>query len=559
MTFESIVSIFLASTIIIVVVVICVRNINPKRKLIRFVTKDCLHQVAVLLDKDIIQENHSYTKEEIEKITKLSFEDWKHWLEQVRLAKSISKKYPTAFGDYLQEYFPQVRKRKNVENRWLRAKSSKNEVLIDGMLSNELSFVLSESDENWNNRIRISSEAKRIIYANRDGYKTYCEIKKTDSPVSIDVLRDKKAIEEYQVAFEISKNYDGWEDRQKEFCSNYYEICKEHRDCDGRFTYQVKFSHIDKYCKHVESEFKIWQGFVGSFSFEHEALLPEHMLRNKNNLPAWKIRERYYYKRVYDALFNVIEGITEKQGSKPLIVFVFSSRYEWEKETYNYHYRHLRESLTSNDYTITELESINTIKKDEIFDSVVLIDLITHNEDLKINSRIIAEYFTSKQPFIAYYSLLKEYSEEEVLRFYKNKKIEIIEQKKMQELQEIEFVKNLILKVNKHSYFSYTAITNTLIGRAGGANAIKKVWLDDPSKYHFKMEDSTGVMIKGSYSLDNELNYIEFNMSGSKTSVDDVSKYTYKLFLEMGIWNQFKSKGEDAINRMNSMGLLSTH
>ena len=118
---------------------------------------------------------------------------------------------------------------------------------------------------------------------------------------------------------------------------------------------------------------------------------------------------------------------------------------------------------------------------------------------------------------------------------------------------------DMILKVNKHSYFSYTAITNTLIGRAGGANAIKKVWLDDPSKYHFKMEDSTGVMIKGSYSLDNELNYIEFNMSGSKTSVDDVSKYTYKLFLEMGIWNQFKSKGEDAINRMNSMGLLSTH
>ena len=139
--------------------------------------------------------------------------------------------------------------------------------------------------------------------SNKEGYDTYCEIKKTKQPTAIDILRDSKEIEELQKVYNQSTIYKDWENRQKDFSTKYYEICKEHRECDGRFTYQVKFSYNDRYGKRIESDFKVWQGFVGSYSYECEDLQPSHMISTRNNLPEWKSKDRYYYNKVYDGIF----------------------------------------------------------------------------------------------------------------------------------------------------------------------------------------------------------------------------------------------------------------
>ena len=391
---------------------------TPKRKLYKYIISNCLHQVAVILDKDEIPENYSFTQEEKLVIEEIPLEEWMHWHNQVEMAKSVAKKYPLAFNDMLLELFPQVYRRKSVVKRQSNKNINKNEVLVEGLLTKEISLIIAETEENWNKRICNNSKASKIRLSNKEGYETYCEIKKNTHPTTIDILRDSNEIIELQKAYNQSIIYNDWIKRQNEFGSKYYNLCKEHRDSDGRFPYQVKFTYNDKYFKRIESEFKVWQGFVGSYSYECEELLPSHMVSNRNNLPKWKSQGRYYSNRVYDGLFKVVEGLTNIQGSKPLVVFVFSSRYEWSMDTYNYHYKYLRNLLESNGYNTVNMETLSDISNKAEYESVMIVDLITHNDDLKLNCKLIAEYFTKKQPNIAYYSLLKEYTKEEVQKYY---------------------------------------------------------------------------------------------------------------------------------------------
>lgn len=557
---------------IIVVVAFCVataiivRVNSPKRKLLKYIKSKCLLQAAVLLDKDDVSANYTFSPEEIASLQKLQLEEWKHWHSQVETAKVIAKSYPTVFIDFIHELFPKVSRRKSVIKQQSNRRYNKVEVLIEGLKSEELSLVIAETEESWKERIATKAKVDSIKNSNKEGYDTYCEIKKTKQPTAIDILRDSKEIEELQKVYNQSTIYKDWENRQKDFSTKYYEICKEHRECDGRFTYQVKFSYNDRYGKRIESDFKVWQGFVGSYSYECEDLQPSHMISTRNNLPEWKSKDRYYYNKVYDGIFQVIEKLSNMHNSKPLVVFVFSSRYEWDKDTYNYHYKYLRNQLQLNDYETIDMELITNVSKEKEYESVIIIDLITHNDDLKNNCKLLAEYFTKKQPNIAYYSLLKEYSKEEVKRFYKKKVAEkkvVIEPAPVPppdtKDENIEFIKSQFQRVNKHSFFSYIAITNTLIGEAGNAEQVKAEWLDIPSKYHITTDDCNNSQIGVHYSTDGKVTYTEYHVKGNSFSLDDVVEYTYNLFKLMGVLSQFRSKGSRAIDYMNDKGLLSHH
>lgn len=549
-----------------IAIAIIVRINAPKRKLYKYLRSNCMLQAAVLLDKDEIFASYSFTQEEKLVIEKMSLEDWMHWHSQVEMAKAIANKYPLAFNDLLMELFPQVYRRKCVVKRQSNRRLNKNEVLVEGLLTNELSLVIAESEESWNNRISNNGKASRIKISNKDGFETYCEIKKRSCPTTIEILRDSNEIVELQKAYNQSLIYNEWEKRQEDFCDKYYALCKEHRNSDGRFTYNVKFTHNDKYFRRIESEFKVWQGFVGAYSYESEELQPSHMISTRNKLPEWKSYERYYYNQVYDGIFQVAEGLASMQESKPLIVFVFSSRYEWNQDTYNKHYRYIRNLLESNGYDTVNMELLSKISKEAEYESVMIIDLITHNDDLKLNCKLIAEYFTKKQPNIAYYSLLKEYSKNEVERFYKKKseeKKKVIAQPApitppLKKNEDIEFIKEQFKRVNKHSFFSYIAITNTLIGKARHAEDVKKIWLDIPGKYHIET-DCSATQIETQYSTDGKNTYTEYRIDGNSFSLDDVAEYTYNLFKAMGVLSQFRSKGSKAIDFINRLECLKHH
>ena len=93
---------------------------------------------------------------------------------------------------------------------------------------------------------------------------------------------------------------------------------------------------------------------------------------------------------------------------------------------------------------------------------------------------------------------------------------------------------------------------------AGSSEQTKRKWLDNPDQYDFRVKDKQNY-ISGEYSIDGGNSYQELSIIGSERSVDDVARYTYLLFKEMGVLDQFKEKGQYAVEFMNSVGSLAHH
>ena len=279
MSFESIIALVIVVAVIIIATTIIMRMTNNKKKVVRYVKSRCAKQIAVLLNKEKITPEYSFSSEEEDILCSLTIEDWKHWTFQVKDAKEVAKKYPLAFDDFIAESFPQIYNRKCFEKSKFTSTARKREAVIDSMTSEELSLVLAETSDNWNARIKKNSIASEIKRTNRDGYTTYCDVLKRASLSTTEIIRDKRAIIEYQRTYENSKIYEGWEEKQNTFSSLYHSLCSEHRKSDGRFTYQVKFNHIDKFGKLISSEFKVWQGFVDAFSFSDIEEKPQFMIK----------------------------------------------------------------------------------------------------------------------------------------------------------------------------------------------------------------------------------------------------------------------------------------
>lgn len=155
---------------------------------------------------------------------------------------------------------------------------------------------------------------------------------------------------------------------------------------------------------------------------------------------------------------------------------------------------------------------------------------------------------------IGYYSMEKEYDEKELL----NNAAKEAGYLETDEEAYIRFIKDCLLEVNKHSFFTFLAITNTWIGTARWAEETKQIWLDNPGQYFFHTKEKKG-FVSGEYSIDGGRNLCELTIEGSDRNVDDVARYTYLLFKEMGLLNEFKSKGKEAIEFMNEEGFLAKH
>ena len=180
-------------------------------------------------------------------------------------------------------------------------------------------------------------------------------------------------------------------------------------------------------------------------------------------------------------------------------------------------------------------------------------DFITSNEELMSNCKLIVEHFRKSVPFIGYYSLMKEYDEEELKELAQKHEGLLSSEKK-----DMEFIKKCQHQIRKDSFFSYIAIPNTWVGEAANAEETKALWLDNPEKYKFKTKDEAG-LISGEYSIDGGLSFEDISIEGDRFDVDDTTRFTYLLFKNMGLLSQFKKKGRKAVEYMNEQGILAYH
>lgn len=516
-------------------------------------------KIKVLLDLDRTPSKAELSEDDIVTILSLSENDWEEWSYLLKRAHEIGNNYPDTVFEFINDFISNARKRKCFKKD---IKQSKNvqrivSVAIDSMLLDELRLIDADTDEAWKQKEKLREKASQIREKYPEGFKTYCDFKKNIKPTHAEVISDKGRIIELQSLYEKSIKYEGWEERQNVFCSAFWQILKDVRPQDGRYYYFVPFNKPTKRGTLVESKFKVWQGFCESFSSFLLDRQTNSFKEKYERLEAFKNRHRYFYDRVYEEIYEIIKKYAEKVEGNLYVILIDKCKRAWSSVTYDYHYRHIRELLQESDFHTCNYSELPTIADDGNIDGIFILDCVTSNDELMNNCKLIIEHFKSSVPFIGYYSMNKEYDEEELVELAEENE-GCLKNDEGDEETDISFIKNCLLQVNKHQFYTYVAIPNTWIGEATWSKPTKEKWLHNPDQYDFRVKDKQNY-ISGEYSIDGGNSYQELSILGSDKSVDDVAHYTYLLFKEMGVLDEFKRKGHHAIEFMNSVGSLGHH
>ena len=429
----------------------------------------------------------------------------------------------------------------------------KVKAIVASLLLEELRKIDSDSENVWKEREELRLRAKKIKEEYPDGYKTYCLIHNNDSPSDSIISCNKKQIAELQELFENSKAYEGCENRQNEFSSKFWQIINDVRPSDGRYSYNISFHKPTSTGSRIESQFKVWQGFCKAFSSHLLEEQEDNFKAQFESISGFESSTRYFYDHVYDQIFDIISKFQENIDGYLYVIFIDGCKRNWSKITYDFHYSYIRDIIDDSDIERMNFSEIPKKTDEGKIGGIFILDLITSNDELKTNCKLLIEHFNKSVPLIGYYSLIKEYDKIELRELAKIHNGYLCSEKKG-----IEFIKDCILQVNKHSFYSYLAIPNTWIGEAAHAIVVKNIWLDNPTKYYFKTTDIEG-HISGLYSVNGGTSYEKISIDGDKSNIDDTAKFTYYLFQKMGLLSQFKKNSDNIIKYMNEECLLSEH
>ena len=545
-----IVAVFLVATTYFII------KSNGKKNHVRNILKSYPTLVLALLNRDKIPTVSELSEELLDKILSLSDDDWQEWNALSKNVMKISNKYPYTLYEYINDLFPEYKERIVYKKKIALFTPIPQRVnfALSSLLLDELRKIDGDSEFVWKQRDELRLYANKIREKYPEGYKTYCTIHKSGKPLYSEIVNDKKQIAELQKIFNESKGYDGWEKKQEEFSSKYWQILKDVRSQDGRYTYEIPFKKTTRKGVLVDSKFKIWQGFCESFSSFLLDKQAKNFHKKFEGLSSLENRKVYFVEKVYEDIVDVIKKIKKEIDGEIMVVFVDKCKRNWSQLTYEYHYRHIREILDVAKIPTYNLSEIPYINDNGNINGLFVFDLITSNDELKYNSKLLIEHFNISVPLIGYYSLEKEYDEEELLKIAESHEGFLLP-KEYDENEYLELLKASILQSKKAERISYLAIPNTWIGSAVGAEKTKKTWLKNPDALKFRTKRENGIL-SGEYSIDGGANYVEIVIEGDTYNVEDMARFTYKLFKKMGVLSQFKENGNKAIEYMNAKGFL---
>lgn len=522
-------------------------------------------KVCALLYKDQVLSTSDLTDDEKKRILSLSNQEWEEWDLLLHQVIAIADKHTFAFDDYIIEAMPQASKRPltKTEGNVFVSVSQCREYLINALTYAELKLILSQTTNDWERREKRIDKAASVQEENAEGMKAYIQQKKKSTFSSMEILRDRKLIEQLENLSQLVAAYTEWEPRQEKFALKYYEITKEKYSNCGRYVYDIPYNRQTLSGKLESSKYRVWQSFSKSFSSYHLDKQSKTYIQSYNDIAKFKDRNRYFLDSVYESVFSVIKKIEETAGTTPLIILINNCNAEWGKDSYDYHYRRIRSRLQEGKYTFCNIDELADLDS-SIFSTVCIIDFLTTNEELFTNCNLIVSHFGSKIPNIGYHSFIKEYSEQEISEIIENEKKAHEEPSKPTPPpnlfnsadDEIRFAKQMLMRINKHPFFAYTALINLLIGNINGSSVVKPTWLDNPDKYSVELSNNHG-NVSCRYSTDYGSNYTSVSFTGNTHSVDEVSTFMYGLFRKMGVWNQFKLNAEIAVSTINQNGYLS--
>lgn len=504
------------------------------------------------------------------KILEFSSSDWDVWDKLIKALSAYQNKYSEVIVNYIEIYFPDVKKTPHYSNyRIFDPLHRRCRILIECLNFEQLNNLTSISENEWEKRQNVKRQAEKIKLANPDAIR---EIAKSDSNLSDEaIIKREKRLEEIQKRYNRAAAYEQWLETQKEFSTISRNLRDSYAKYCGSSTYKISFMKPLNNGETTSATFKIWQIFPHATSPFYKDFHNSLDFSLVTTLPEFKARTRYYLDSVYDDAIKYIKAVAE--NNKIIVLLNNRNSFDWSQETFNYHYSALITRLDDENIEWINVEELNNNVDRFQHNAALVFDFLTNNDSLKYISKMIIESFEDKIPNLVWYSMIKEYDESEMYELCKDaietdkKKKEEEKAKKLKERideifnkrnQSIEFVKSQLLRQNKHSFFSYFAIPNTLIGEAGGSAAVKAVWLSSPNTYLMKSKDKDKKgFICVDYSIDGGSSWNTFEIQGDYEDIDNVSLFTYELFKKMGILDDFLAKGAEAIDYMNEHRLLS--
>lgn len=514
---------------------------EPRERRIREVKNNYRKEYLVILNRAASDLDNPLTA--LEKKEILSYPDniLKDWIHIRNNICELKSKYGVVLKEFILSSFDGILLRNTTkEYDIFKPLSIQLDILINSLTYEESILVSQEPMGTWETRLQNKLEADEIRRIYVDGYKRIEKLHKNIS--DSDVVKLKQKISEYQDIYNHYKAFVDWEDKQNTFSKDvFYSKHKQFCNKDGRCAYQVEYQKPLENGSFEFSNFKICQGFVHSVCPYHLDIQDDSWRQAFCNLSEFQDCSRYFVDDVYYRLYSFISSFSELENVKPIIVLISHSSDIWTKDVYNYHYRKLKSLLINNDYEFYDIEELHKINNLIDSNSIIVVDFYTQNRALIENCRRIIESFDTKIPVIGYLSLIKEYDEREIQKKFKN----------VSSLQK-EFIKQQFERIEKNPYYSYYAITNTLIGEAANSESVKRVWLSDSAKFTLhSLDNSPKGKICCNYSIDGGKTFVYFERDGKYDNLDDVVTFSYDLFIEMGVLDSFMKNGERAISYMN--------
>lgn len=261
-------------------------------------------------------------------------------------------------------------------------------------------------------KIRLStsmsySDMKRI-YDARD------EIRRLHSIILRNEER-KKTIERNAERYTF---YSQWETDQASYASKIRELSPSVYGC---YCYDIDFPCITQMGEERKGKYRVWQLFKDSFYDGDSSVLSDDMKYLKERASKnseFLNRTRYYYDYVYDEVFNLLKSFKTEYGN---ISVVWGNSESSEVELLNnYHFKYLRELFAKEGISCYDMANLPSASDRHI----VVVELLTSNDNLKRTCLQIIETLNSIRPLIAYVSIRKGYAESEVVELVEKKQRE---------------------------------------------------------------------------------------------------------------------------------------
>lgn len=254
-----------------------------------------------------------------------------------------------------------------------------------------------------------------------------------------------KSVENIELKKEADKFYDNWLKKQTKFSNSSRDAVQENWSCYYYyFTVQNHLSNSKSY------QFKIWNHFREAFHNDPTLDYSTRKRTQANIEIATKLKEcgRYFYDKIYDSIFDLINQLQEKVA----IVVADSGLGDKSGDVNNYHFKYLKDKLGDIVDWMTIDEYVNMNRHWPTY--IVILEVVTSpqslinncNKVLQLNRNwnvthgagyphmpLVPIHSTLTAPVITYISLMKEYTHDEIQELIDGDHKRIEEQRKAEE------------------------------------------------------------------------------------------------------------------------------